>query len=121
MKYEDVTPELSEMEITDTGLELTGSKRKQKSDAVEYISGIQFEISDKVNTIEKAKQELKQLQVKIKASQVMQALRQLQKTIRESEKELSELASRRSGALGLCKKQGLDISSEIKNIKMLNQ
>lgn len=110
----------SEIAINESGaLELSGSKKKQKADAIEYVMGIQYEISNLVNEIQNDQKTLKEARAKIKVSPIMVAIRELSKKIKEAEKLMDELASRRAGALGLCKKQGIEIGDEIKNIKMI--
>lgn len=107
-------------DVTLESLDLTGSKKRQKETALAYFSDINLQIAQLATANKKASDELKNLKAKIKASPAVVAVNQMSKQLKENKKLIDELASRRAGALGLCKKQGIEIDSELKNQEMLN-
>jgi hypothetical protein len=106
---------------TNGDLELAGSKRKQLVTAVEYLTELQSELSDEVVEAEKLMEDLKTVSHKIKSSPLIMQQKQLRKELKQKKSNISEIASRRSGALGLCKKQGLDIKKHLKNAVMIGE
>jgi predicted ATP-grasp superfamily ATP-dependent carboligase len=97
-------------------LEISGPKKQQIQQAVEYFQDLQTELCNEVDSKEKLTEEVKKVQQLIKTSPLMAKLKNLKKDLRSRSLNITEINSRRSGALGLCKKQGLDLGKVLKNV-----
>lgn len=95
-------------------LSLSGSKRHQLQTAVEYFTDLQTELCNEVESKEKLSEEIKRVQLAIKNSPAIQKLKSLKKEMRTKSANISEISSRRAGALGLCEKQGLNLKKHLK-------
>ena len=110
--------EKSEMTVGTNGsieeLSLSGSKRNQIQKAVEYFTDLQTELCEEVGDKEQLMEEIKRVQLAIKSSPAIMKLKNLKKELRSKSANISEISSRRAGALGLCRKQGLDLKKHLK-------
>lgn len=95
-------------------LNLSGSKRQQLQTAVEYFTELQTELCNEVADKETLTEEIKRVQLAIKNSPAIQKLKNLKKEMRTKSANISEISSRRAGALGLCEKQGLNLKKHLK-------
>ena len=102
-------------------LELNGSKKQQIQQSLDYFQDLQTELCNEVATKEEIQEKIKQIQQKLKTSPLLAALKTMKKDLRTRSANISEINSRRSGALGLCKKQGLDLTKHLKNVIQIQE
>lgn len=118
MSKDLMTVEKSSLAIGTNGkiesLSLTGSKRNQLQTAVDYFTDLQTELCNEVADKERLSDEIKQLKLALKNSPALKKLRALHKELKAKSQNISEISSRRAGALGLCQKQGLDLRKHLK-------
>lgn len=117
-KTEVMTVERSDSLVRSNGtideLNLTGSKRNQLQSAADYFSELQTELCNEVADKENISEEIKRVKQAIKSSPAIMKLKRLQKELRVKSTNISEISARRAGAVGLCKKQGLDLKKHLK-------
>jgi hypothetical protein len=101
-------------------LDLTGlSKKQQKQAALEFFLEVQKQLCTLDIESEKKKRDAKMINEKLKLTDPVRKLAQLKKEVKQNERTQNELRSRYIGALGLLAKLGINITKELRNIKLI--
>lgn len=120
VKTLETTQKSTSLVSEDGLLILNGKGSKQKNSALQHLLNVQNQIAEASTRLNQNKDEKKVIMNKVKQSAVWKALKTLSSEIKNDTAFISDLTSRYMGALEICKKLGIDVKKNLKNVKMLN-